>query len=238
VIAYLDASALVKRDIVERSSRKTIALSGKSEMTATSIVSRAEVVAALAKADRTGVVTQERARNARRLFVGDWPDLVRVPMTEALVERAEGLAWEHGLRGYHSVQLASALTWQESFGAEIVLATFDQPLWDAAKRSSGTRLSPIMDLLADSACTAYNTCMQYTLRGIPAAVDNALRARARAAGKSLNEAAVDALAEASGIAGGRRKRRDLGDIARTWKADKAVAAVLADQDRVDEDLWR
>jgi predicted nucleic acid-binding protein len=56
-------------------------------------------------------------------------------MTEALVERAEGLAWEHGLRGYDSVQVASALTWQESVGAEIVLATFDQQLWDAAKRA-------------------------------------------------------------------------------------------------------
>ena len=80
--------------------------------------------------------------------------------------------------------------------------------------------------------------MQYTIRGIPAAVDSALRARARAAGKSLNEAAVDALAEASGITGDRRRRRDLSDIARTWKADKGIAAALADQDRVDEDLWR
>jgi len=80
--------------------------------------------------------------------------------------------------------------------------------------------------------------MQYTIRGIPAAVDTALRERARAAGMSLNQAAVEALAEGSGMAGNRRKRRDLGDIARTWKADKAVAAALADQDRVDEDLWR
>jgi hypothetical protein len=135
VIAYLDASALVKRYIVERASRKTIALTGESEMTATSIVSRAEVVAVLAKAARAGVVTEELARNARRLFIGDWPDLVRVPMTEELIDRAEGLAWEHGLRGYDSVQLASALTWQESVGAEIVLATFDQQLWDVAKRA-------------------------------------------------------------------------------------------------------
>jgi hypothetical protein len=50
--------------------------------------------------------------------------------------------------------------------------------------------------------------MQYTIRGIPVAVDNALRERARLAGKSLNEAAVDALAEGSGMAGSRRKRRD------------------------------
>jgi len=80
--------------------------------------------------------------------------------------------------------------------------------------------------------------MQYTIRGIPAAVDQAIRARARAAGKSLNEAAVEALAEGSGMAGAPRKRRDLGDIAGTWKADKALDAALAAQDRVDEDLWR
>jgi uncharacterized protein len=135
VIAYLDASALVKRYIVERGSRETVALTADSEMAATSIVSRAEVAAALAKAVRAGLVKDEVAQNAQRRFAGDWPDLVRVPVREALVGRAEGLAWEHGLRGYDAVQLASALTWQESVGEEIVLATFDQQLWEAAKRS-------------------------------------------------------------------------------------------------------
>jgi predicted nucleic acid-binding protein len=135
VIAYLDASALVKRYIVERSSRETIALTSDSDMTATSIVSRAEVAAVFAKAVRVGVVKGEVARDAQRRFAEDWPDLARVSVTEALVERAERLAWEHGLRGYDAVQLASALTWQESVGQEIVLATFDQQLWEAAKRS-------------------------------------------------------------------------------------------------------
>lgn len=135
MIAYLDASALVKRYIVERGSRETIALTAGAEMTATSIVSRAEVAAGFAKAVRTGLVKEDVARNAHRRFAGDWPDLARVSVTEALVERAERLAWEHGLRGYDAVQLASALTWQESVGEEIVLATFDQQLWDAARRS-------------------------------------------------------------------------------------------------------
>jgi len=135
VIAYLDASALVKRYIVERGSRETIALTAESEMTATSIVSRAEVAAALAKAVRTGLVTGNIARSAQRSFAADWPDLVRVPVTNALVERAETLAWDHGLRGYDAVQLASALTWQESIGAEILLATFDQQLWDTAPKT-------------------------------------------------------------------------------------------------------
>jgi predicted nucleic acid-binding protein len=134
VIAYLDASALVKRYVVERGSRETIALTADSGMIATSTVSRAEVAAALAKAVRVGVVTADRARSAQRSFAGDWPDLVRVAVTEALVARAEALAWDHGLRGYDAVQLASALAWQESAGTQILLATFDQQLWEAAPK--------------------------------------------------------------------------------------------------------
>ena len=135
MIAYLDASALVKRYVAERGSRETIALTAGSEMIATSIVARAEVAAALAKAVRVGLVTEDRARNAQRSFAGDWPDVVRVPVTEALVERAETLAWDHGLRGYDAVQLASAITWQEAVGTEILLATFDRQLWEAAPKA-------------------------------------------------------------------------------------------------------
>ncbi len=80
--------------------------------------------------------------------------------------------------------------------------------------------------------------MQYTIRGIPPAVDSALRARARAADESLNETAIAALAEGAGLQGVPRKRRDLTDIAGTWKPDKAVEAALAAQDRVDRHLWR
>ena len=135
MIAYLDACALVKRYLVEPRSQETIALTAESEMVATSIVSRAEVSAALAKAVRLGLVTENVARKAQRSFDGDWDDLLRVPVTEALVARAGTLAWDHALRGYDAVQLASALTWQESVGTEIVLATFDQQLWEAAPKA-------------------------------------------------------------------------------------------------------
>ena len=81
-------------------------------------------------------------------------------------------------------------------------------------------------------------CMQYTIRGVPPAVDTALRGRARAARKSLNEAVVDALAEGAGMAGARHRRRSLDDIAGTWKTESAVESALVDQDRIDEDLWK
>ena len=53
-----------------------------------------------------------------------------MPVTEALVDRARTLAWNHALRGYDAVQLASALVWQESVGMEIVFGTFDTAALD------------------------------------------------------------------------------------------------------------
>jgi hypothetical protein len=80
--------------------------------------------------------------------------------------------------------------------------------------------------------------MQYTIRGIPPVIDEAVRERAKAEGKSLNEVAVEALADGLGLGDEDVVRRDLSDIAGTWKKDAAVDAALIAQDRVDEDLWK
>jgi hypothetical protein len=80
--------------------------------------------------------------------------------------------------------------------------------------------------------------MQYTIRGIPPAVDQALRKRAQTSGKSLNEAAIEALAEGVGVADSPRKRRDMSDIVGTWLPDPQLEEALADQRRIDEELWR
>ena len=141
MIVYLDASALVKRYVTERGSRETAELSAKADVVATSLVSRAEVAAALAKAVRLGIVEPDNGRRAQRAFASQWPDIAKVPVTEALMSRAEALAWDFALRGYDAVQLASALTWQEAVGAEITLATFDRQLWDAG-RKVGIRIWP------------------------------------------------------------------------------------------------
>lgn len=79
--------------------------------------------------------------------------------------------------------------------------------------------------------------MQYTLRDIPKNVDRALRERARREGRSLNQVAVQALSAAVGVDAEAVRRRDLGDVAGTWVADKAVDAALDDQRRIDPELW-
>lgn len=135
MILYLDASALVKRYVKERGTQEVIALSAAASAVATSLVSRAEVAAGLARAVRLGVLDHEGGRRAQRRFFREWPDLARIPVSEALVARAETLAWDYGLRGCDAVQLAAALTWQDSTGQEVVLATFDHQLWETAPRA-------------------------------------------------------------------------------------------------------
>jgi len=80
--------------------------------------------------------------------------------------------------------------------------------------------------------------MQYTMRGIPPALDAAIRQRARREGKSLNEVALSALAQGLGFDREPVVRRDLDDIVGTWRRDARVEAALVAQDQVDETLWK
>lgn len=138
MILYLDSSALVKRYVSEPGSDTIADAIEQAEIVGTSLISRAETVAALAKAARVGVLRSEDAEAALQIFRSEWPLLVRVQVTEALVARADSLARELGLRGYDAVQLASALIWQESMEQQIVLATFDHQLWQASRRGGLT----------------------------------------------------------------------------------------------------
>jgi hypothetical protein len=80
--------------------------------------------------------------------------------------------------------------------------------------------------------------MQYTLRNVPPHLDRALRRRAREQQKSLNEVALDALLAGAGLAAKRVRRRDLRDLVGSWVEDPETEAALAEQRRIDPELWR
>ncbi|MGH7822658.1 MAG: hypothetical protein ACREQ9_23110 [Candidatus Binatia bacterium] len=79
--------------------------------------------------------------------------------------------------------------------------------------------------------------MQYTLRKIPAGLDRALRRRARQEGKSLNDAALEALQRGIGAGVEAVRQRSLRDLAGTWVEDPEFDSAIADQDQVDPRLW-
>lgn len=132
MILYLDASALVKRYVAEPGSAEVSAAISRAEVTGTALISRAEVAAALAKAVRVNALPREEALASLQVFRNEWPDLMRVQVTEMVVARADTFAWDHGLRGYDAVHLAAASVWQDALGERVTLATFDKHLWTAA----------------------------------------------------------------------------------------------------------
>jgi len=149
MLLYLDSSALVKRYLNEPGTPETNRAVADAKTTATTIITRAEVSAALAKAVRVGAADREEARSLLEAFQSDWSYIFSLNVSGPLAVRAERLAWEENLRGYDAVQLASALMWKESIAGDVTFATFDVALWDAAGRRALTP-SPedLPDLLA------------------------------------------------------------------------------------------
>ncbi|MCH7610765.1 MAG: type II toxin-antitoxin system VapC family toxin [Chloroflexi bacterium] len=138
MIVYLDASALVKRYLEEAGSDEVYRLFEGAEVLGTSLVTRAEVSAAFARAARLDAVSEEQALSARKDFEADWPDFARLRIDELTVAQAGRLAWEHGLTGIDALHLASALLWREALGEPVQMATYDEKLKEGAQASQLT----------------------------------------------------------------------------------------------------
>ncbi len=89
-----------------------------------------------------------------------------------------------------------------------------------------------------SRAEATNRRRQYTLRGVPRAVDEALRRRAEEQGTSLNEAALEALQRGLGLEPPDEPNHAFDDLAGTWEADPECDSVLDGmRERIDWELW-
>lgn len=76
--------------------------------------------------------------------------------------------------------------------------------------------------------------MQYTVRNIPEATDRQLRSRAAQTGKSLNEVILDALNQNAGAF----ENPDFDFLFGSWVEDSRIDKALADQRKIDRELWR
>lgn len=133
MIVYIESSALAKQYLEEKQGKDVGDLLEKADAMATSMISRIEVSAALAKAVRKDWTTDENAKRALRKFHRQWTDIPVITVSEAIVEQADILAWDYALRGYDAVHLASAIAYQESILQEVFFASFDRGLRNAAQ---------------------------------------------------------------------------------------------------------
>ena len=77
--------------------------------------------------------------------------------------------------------------------------------------------------------------VQYTIRGVPAEVDRALRQKAARRKESLNQLILDELT-LSTI--GHRQRADFSDLVGRWTPDAGFDEILKSQRQIDWDKWK
>ena len=93
-------------------------------------------------------------------------------------------------------------------------------------------------LQADTAYDAGMKYIQYTIRGIPSGVDQALRRRGRQEGKSLNAVLVETLARGLELDAVPVEHTDLDALIGTWQEDPEFDAAVAEFSKVDEEAWK
>ena len=140
MILYQDANSIIKLYIRgEFGSAETLAAVERADAVATSLISFAEVRAAMAAARRGRRIRSNRDYDRAKIdFAHDWPAFVRIGLTNDLVTQAGELAERHQLRGYDSVHLASAVALRERVSDLLEFATFDGRLSAAARREGFT----------------------------------------------------------------------------------------------------
>ena len=77
--------------------------------------------------------------------------------------------------------------------------------------------------------------VQYTVRGVPAEVDRALRRKAATRKQSLNRVIVEELA---GVTVGAPQRADFSDVVGKWTPDAGFNEMIAAQRRIDFEKWK
>jgi plasmid stability protein len=77
--------------------------------------------------------------------------------------------------------------------------------------------------------------VHYTIRGIPAEVDHALRVKAAQQKQSLNRVVIDELTRALV---GKPIKADFSDLVGKWAPDPEFDEVIASQRQIDADKWK
>ncbi len=136
MILYVDTSAVVKALLLEVGSTDVERWYARADEVAASVITYAEACAALGHSARMhGSDTATLAASVAALEA-QWDEFFVLPVPEREAGQA---ALRHGLRGMDAVQLATALELralasEQAPGVEVVVASYDRQLLDAAER--------------------------------------------------------------------------------------------------------
>jgi len=140
MIYYFDSSALVKRYVVEIGTTwvKNILTAALPDEVIISKITGAEVASAFARRHRAGDISTADYTQALNDFYEHFHyDYIRIEVTDSVVLLAMDIAQQHALRGYDTIQLASALLMdaelKQAGEAGLTFVSADNNLCDAAR---------------------------------------------------------------------------------------------------------
>ena len=133
MIAYFDSSSIVKWFFDEPHMDLSRTIRNMASLVFTSIVCFPEVMSAIYRARKEGRCSKVDMEVVREEFLRIWPGFHWVRVNETLIQQTGQLIFRHGLRGYDSIHLASALALkEEGEGIDVFFSCFDRNLNRAA----------------------------------------------------------------------------------------------------------
>jgi predicted nucleic acid-binding protein len=135
MILYQDANSIVKKYLRdERGLPATQAAVDRADFVATSLISYAEVRAALIRARRANrISSQNEYTRLIRGFNRDWTNYFKIAVTNSVVHMAGDIAETHALKGFDSIHLAACLSLEARVPDSIEFSTWDIRLANAAQ---------------------------------------------------------------------------------------------------------
>jgi len=132
LILYMDTSCLAKLYLLEEGSVRMRESAFAAGQVTTSKIAYAETRATLARALREGRIDNAEFDEARQKFEREWPDLTASEVSDSVLQEAGNLVDKHPIRGFDAIHLASAEHTRAMNIAQVVFATADRRLRDAA----------------------------------------------------------------------------------------------------------
>jgi len=130
VRTYLDASALAGRYVRERNSGRVEEILNDSSSLGTSVLSIPEILSALCRRRREGVLSSEIYEQAKGALLEDVTDAFIVPVSPEVLKRAAELLEEsHELSAVDALHVGSALEW----GAQLFVSADARQLAAASR---------------------------------------------------------------------------------------------------------
>jgi len=143
---YLDASAWVKRYRREMGSTWLAGFLTRGHPVASSALGVVEVTATLARQRKAGQLSADAFRQACDEIDDDWAEMIRVAMTDAVVDRSRAVARSLATQGADSIHLATAQLLADGLtvhGSKLVMVSSDDDLLAASEASGTPILNPV-----------------------------------------------------------------------------------------------